>query len=210
MTVSTLSIEEVNRLKRASSEDGVLPVVLERWSPRSFESREVDPAHLMRVFEAARWAPSSFNEQPWRFLVAKRESETFDKIVATMTTGNQAWAPKAPVLILGITKKDFAQSGNPNRFAMHDLGAAMVLITLEARALGLATHQMGGFDEQAARSALGIPEEFAIGSIMAVGYQGEPSALPNENLIAREIAPRTRKPLSELVFSAWGEPAKLG
>jgi nitroreductase len=85
-----------------------------------------------------------------------------------------------------------------------------VLITLEARALGLATHQMAGFDEEAARKALGIPEEFAVGSIMALGYQGEPSALPNESLIAREIAPRTRKPLSELVFSAWGEPAKLG
>jgi nitroreductase len=210
MTVSTQSAHEVHRLKHAQAIEGVLPVILERWSPRSFESREVDPADLKRVFEAARWAPSSFNEQPWRFIVAKRESETFNKIVATMTTGNQAWAPKAPVLILGITKKDSAQSGNPNRFAMHDLGAAMVLITLEARALGLATHQMAGFDEEAARKALGIPEEFAVGSIMALGYQGEPSALPNESLIAREIAPRTRKPLSELVFSAWGEPAKLG
>jgi nitroreductase len=210
MTVSTLSIEEVNRLKRAPSEDGVLPVVLERWSPRSFESREVDPADLKRLFEAARWAPSSSNEQPWRFIVAKRESQTFDKIVATMVSGNQAWAPMAPVLILGITKKDFTQSGKPNRFAMHDLGAAMVLITLEARALGLATHQMGGFDEQAARTTLGIPEEFAIGSIMAVGYQGEPSALPNEKLIASETALRTRKPLNEIVFSTWGEPARLG
>lgn len=210
MTVLTPSIEEVNRLKRAPSEDGVLPVVLERWSPRSFESREVDPENLKRLFEAARWAPSSANEQPWRFIVAKRESETFNKIVATMATGNQAWAPTAPVLILGITKKDFTQSGKPNHFAMHDLGAAMVLITLEARALGLATHQMGGFDEQAAQTALGIPEAFAIGSIMAVGYQGEPSALPNEKLLASETAPRTRKPLNEIVFSAWGEPARLG
>jgi nitroreductase len=210
MTVSTQSADEADRQKHAPVIDGVLPVILERWSPRSFKSREVDPEDLKRVFEAARWAPSSFNEQPWRFIVAKRESETFNKIVATMTTGNQAWAPKAPVLILGIAKKDSSQNGNPNRFAIHDLGAAMVLITLEARALGLATHQMAGFDQGAAQKALGIPDEFAIGSIMALGYQGEPSALPNENLIARELAPRTRKPLNELVFSQWDEPTKLG
>jgi nitroreductase len=209
MTVSTQSAHEVHRLKHAPAVGGVLPVILERWSPRSFESREVNPADLKRVFEAARWAPSSFNEQPWRFIVAKRESDTFNQIVATMTTGNQAWAPKAPMLILGIAKS-FTHNGSSNRFAMHDLGAAMALITLEATALGLATHQMAGFDEEAARTALGIPEEFAIGSIMALGYQGEPSALPNEKLIAAEVAPRTRKPLNELVFSSWDVPARLG
>ena len=210
MTVSTLSAREVHRVKRAPVSDGLLPVVLERWSPRSFESREVNPEDLKRVFEAAHWAPSSFNEQPWRFLVAKRGSESFDKIVATLTTGNQAWAPKAPVLILSAAKRDFTSSGAPNRFALHDLGAAAVLITLQATALGLATHQMAGFDENAMRQAFGIPEEFLIGSVMALGYQGEPSALPTEKLIAAEIAPRSRKALSEFVFSAWGEPAQLG
>lgn len=210
MTISTHSAAEAHRLKRAPAIDGVPPVVLERWSPRSFESREVDPADLKRVFEAARWAPSCFNEQPWRFIVAKRESNVFNNLVAAMSTGNQAWAPKAPVLILGTAKKHFTQSDNPNRFALFDLGAASVSITLEATALGLATHQMAGFDEEAVRKALSVPEEFAIGSIMALGYQGQPSALPNEKMIASEIAPRTRKPLSEIVFSAWGEPARLG
>src|ERR1700739_2577353 len=124
MTISAPSAPEVHRLKRAPAIEGVLPVVLERWSPRSFESREVNPSDLKRVFEAAQWAPSSFNVQPWRFIVAKRESEAFDKLVATMTAGNQAWAPKAPVLILGTARRNFTQSYNPNRFALHDLGAA--------------------------------------------------------------------------------------
>ena len=141
----------------------------------------------------------------------KRESETFNKIVATMATGNQAWAPMAPVLILGITKKDFTQSGKPNRFAMHDLGAAMVLITLEARALGLATHQMARLRRRGrADRLLGFQKNLRLGRSWLWDIRVSPRHLPNEKLIASEIAPRTRKPLSEIVFSTWGEPAKLG
>jgi nitroreductase len=210
MTASSrISSTEVHRLKRAPVSDALLPVVLERWSPRSFDSREVNPADLKRVFEAARWAPSSFNEQPWRFIIGQRGSATFQKIASSLSAGNQPWAPNAPVLILGVAKTHFTQNNNPNYYALFDLGAASAIVTLQAASMGLATHQMAGYDREAARRSFGIPEEFAMGSVMALGYQGEPSALPNEKLIEMETSPRTRKPLSEIVLEAWGVPAML-
>jgi nitroreductase len=205
----TLSAQEAHQLKRAPAHENLLPVILERWSPRSFDSRDVSPADLKRVFEAAHWAPSSFNEQPWRFIVGRHGSETFQKIVSTLSAGNQPWAPNAPVLILGVAKTHFTQNNNPNYYALFDLGAASALVTLQAAALGLATHQMAGFDRDAARKTFAIPDEYAIGSVMALGYQGEPSALPSEKLIQMETSPRSRKPLSEIILEAWGVPAKL-
>ncbi|MGO9436836.1 MAG: nitroreductase family protein [Terracidiphilus sp.] len=205
----TLSAIEVEKLKHAPAGEEVLPAMRTRWSPRSFSDREVSPSDLRRVFEAARWAPSSFNEQPWRFIVGLRDSDTFQKIASSLGGFNQAWAPKAPVLILGAAKKHFSHNDTPNGFAVFDLGAATGFITLQAAALGLSTHQMAGYDQDAARKALQIPEDFALGSVMALGYQGEPSALANGQMLAQETSPRTRKPLSEFVLSAWGEPAKL-
>ena len=205
----TLSASEVNQLKRAPAVEGVLPVIHQRWSPRSFADREVNLAELAKVFEAARWAPSSNNEQPWRYIVGVRNSATHAKIAATLAGFNKAWAPKAPVLILGVASTRFSRNGRPNDYALYDLGAATVLITLQAVALGLATHQMGGFDHDAIRQALEIPEDYVLGSVMALGYLGEPAALADEHLIASEVAARSRKPLSEMVFSAWGEPADL-
>ncbi len=203
-----LSASEVNKLKQAPTIEGILPVVLERWSPRAFANRDVSPADLRKVFEAARWAPSSFNEQPWRFFVGIRNSSTYSKIASALVPFNQGWALQAPVLILGVAKTKFSHDNSPNLFAAHDLGAATVLITLEAAALGLATHQMAGFDQARAREALAIPETYVIGSVMALGYQGEPATLV-EQLQAQEVAPRSRKPLSEIVLSSWDEPAKL-
>jgi nitroreductase len=205
----TLSAEEVNKLKRAAAVEGLLPLFLERWSPRSFSVREVSQADLKRVFEAARWAPSSGNAQPWRFIVGIQGTETHAKLVSTLAGFNKEWAPKAPVLILGTTNAVNAR-GSANAYAMYDLGAAAVSIALAAKALGLATHQMGGFDHDAARKEFGIPDSYALGSMMALGYQDEPAALANDELISREIAPRTRKPLNEIAFSAWDEPAILG
>jgi nitroreductase len=206
MTISSI---EVNHLKQAPAIDGVLPAVLARWSPRSFADRDVSPADLRTVFEAARWAASSFNEQPWRFIVGLRNSLTYKKIFSTLIGFNQNWAGAAPVLILGAAKTKFSHNGADNRNALYDLGAASSYLTLQAASLGLTTHQMAGFDPAAARQALEIPEDYTFGAVIALGYQGEPSALPHPDLIAQETAPRTRKQLSEFVLSSWGTPANL-
>jgi nitroreductase len=205
-----LSAIEVNELKHAPALEGVLPALHQRWSARSFSKRDVSAVDLERVFEAARWAASSGNEQPWRFLVGVRNSITHKKIASTLAGFNKEWAPAAPVLILGTANTRLARNGNANSYALYDLGAASSYLTLEAAALGMVTHQMGGFDHESARQVLEIPETYALGAVIALGYQGEPSALTNEQLREREHAPRDRKPLSELVFSAWGEPAELG
>jgi nitroreductase len=205
-----LSASEVHHLKQAATNEEVLPTVRTRWSPRSFSAREVSTADLRKVFEAARWAPSSFNEQPWRFLVGLRNSETYKKIASALAEFNQAWALSAPVLILGAAKKHFSHNNAENGYGFFDLGAASGFITLQAAAIGLSTHQMAGFDHTIARKAFQIPDEFVLGSVMALGYQGEPSALAMEQMLAQETSPRTRKPLSEIVFSSWGEPANLG
>lgn len=206
----TLSASEVSHLKQAPPVEGVLPVILNRWSPRSFSDREVSPADLARVFEAARWAPSSNNEQPWRYIFGLRNSAIHEKIASTLAGFNQAWAPQAPVLILGAAKAAFTHGGSQNAYALHDLGASTALLVLQAAALGLSAHQMAGFDHVAARQALEIPEDFALGSVIALGYQGEPAALANEHLLALEVAPRQRKPLKDLVFASWGFPVELG
>lgn len=202
----TMSINEVNKLKHAPAIEGVQPIFLERWSPRSFADRDVSRADLKRVFEAARWAPSSGNGQPWRFIVGLKGSETHRRIASALAGFNSSWAPKAPVLILGTAVAVNAR-GTANAYALYDLGAATVSIALEAAALGLGTHQMAGYDHDAARKELGIPESYALGSVMALGYEDEPAALANEELISRETAPRQRKPLSEIACFAWDEPA---
>ncbi len=206
----TLSAIEVNHLKQAPAVDGVLPAVLARWSPRSFADRDVNPADLRKVFEAARWAASSFNEQPWRFIVGLRNSLTYKKIFSTLVGFNQGWAGTAPVLILGVAKTKFSHNSADNRVALYDLGAAASYLTLQAAALGLATHQMAGFDSAAARQVFEILEDCIFGSVIALGYQGEPSALINPDLVAQETTPRTRKPLNEFVLSSWETPADLG
>jgi nitroreductase len=122
---------------------------------------------------------------------------------------NQAWAKSAPILILGVSKTKFSHNDAPNRVALYDLGAASSYLTLQAAALGLATHQMAGFDPEAARKSFEIPENYIIGAVIALGYQGEPDALPNPQFVNQEVAPRQRKPLSQFVFSAWDTPAKL-
>jgi nitroreductase len=208
-TTATLNASEANNVKQAPWVEGVIPVILERWSPRSFAEREVSPELLAKVFEAARWAASSSNEQPWRFLVGRRGSETYNKIFTSLAEGNQRWARKAPVLILGATATRFARNGTENRVAMYDLGAAASYLTLQAAALGLATHQMGGFNTEVARKAFGIPEDYALGAVIALGYQSHPAELGEERLISMETSARTRKPLREFVYSSWGEPAEL-
>ena len=153
------SIADMNEVKHAPKVAGVLPLFHTRWSPRSFADREVDHGDLTRVFEAARWAASSYNEQPWRFLVGTRGSEAYKKIFDSIGAFNQAWAKSAPVLILNAAKTKFSHNDTPNRVALYDLGAASSYLTLQAAALGLVTHQMAGFDAGAARKAFAIPDD---------------------------------------------------
>jgi nitroreductase len=206
----TLSAAEAHHMKKAPAVRGVLPIIHTRWSPRSFSDRQIAPADLALVFEAARWAASSYNEQPWRFLVGTRNSLTHKKIFDSLGAFNQTWAGAAPVLILGAARTKFSHNDETNRVALYDLGAAASYLTLQAAAMGLATHQMAGFDESAARKAFEIPDVFALGAVIALGYQGEPSALNHERLIAQETTPRERKPLKDFVFSSWDTPADLG
>jgi nitroreductase len=205
----TLSASEVKNLKQAPAFPGVLPAMLNRWSARSFSDRTISASTLEEIFEAARWSASAYNEQPWRFIVAERGSATYEKIYSTLMGFNQGWAGKAPVLVLGVANSTFSHNGTPNPYALYDLGAAAAAITLQAAELGLVSHTMAGFDQDAARKALKIPESFALGTVLALGYQGEPSALEHEQLIALETTPRTRKPLKEIVLSAWDEAVKL-
>jgi nitroreductase len=206
----TMTAEEVEHLKRAHSTKGIIPAILHRWSPRSFSDRPVSPRDLEIVFEAAHWAASSYNEQPWRFLVGTRGSETYEKIFSSLIEINQKWAKSAPVLILDAAKTTFSHNNAPNAVALYDLGAAAATLCYQATAIGLHTHQMGGYDRAVARKAFDIPEDYILGAVMALGYLGEPSALTIPMMLQQETSPRQRKPLSEIVFSAWNHPAHLG
>jgi nitroreductase len=206
----TLSASEVHQIKQASAPEYLLTVIRQRWSPRSFTDRDVSPEDLKTVFEAASWAASSYNEQPWRFFVGRRNSETYQKIFSTLMEVNQQWARTAPVLIMGVAKTKFSHNGAPNRVALYDLGAAAATLCYQATALGLHTHQMAGFSVDAARKVFNVPEDYIFGAVIALGYQGEPDALTNQQMLAQETSPRQRKPLSEIVLSGWDEPANLG
>lgn len=205
----SLTATEVNQLKQAPATEDILPVVRHRWSPRSFSDREVSGQDLRTIFEAVRWTASSYNEQPWRFFVGHRGSDTYQKIFDSLGEFNQVWAKSAPVLIMGVTKTKFSHNGSENSVALFDLGAASITLCYQAMALGLHTHQMAGFSREKARQLFGFPEDFLPGSVIALGYQGEPSALKSEQMLQQEIAPRERKALGEIVLSAWGKAAQL-
>jgi nitroreductase len=181
-----------------------------RWSPRAFSDRLVEPEKLQSLFEAARWAPSSFNEQPWHFIVCTKENPAdHERLLGCLSEGNIPWARQAPVLMLSVARLHFTRTGRPNRHALHDVGLATENLVIQAVALGLAVHQMAGFDMAKARSAFGIPADFEPAAAIAVGYQGEPAQLPAQ-LRDRELAPRSRKPLLEFIFGGqWGQPSSL-
>jgi nitroreductase len=206
--VPETSSEAVEKLKHAPPAPGVEELILRRWSPRAFADKEVSADLLRLIFEAARWAASSSNEQPWRFLVGRRGDETYQKIFNSLVEFNQLWAKSAPVLVLSLAKKTFTEKGNPNRVALHDTGAATAYLSLQATASGLHTHSMAGFDGDQVRASFAIPSDYEIGAVTAVGYFGDPSSLP-ERLLKNEVVPRQRKPLEEFVFSDWEKPAQL-
>ncbi len=203
-------MQALETMEQPTGTRGIEELLARRLSPRAFSSQPVEKEKLNLLFEAARWAPSSYNEQPWRFLVAARDEKgQYDRILGTLMEGNRLWARHAPVLILAVAKKDFSHSGQPNRHALYDTGQAVANLTVQATALELDVHQMAGFDADKARRAFRIPEGYEAVTVMAVGYRGDPEDLP-EPLRSREAAPRTRKPIEEIVFSgSWGKASPL-
>jgi nitroreductase len=170
----------------------------------------VEPEKIRSIFEAARWAPSSNNEQPWRFLVATRDQASdHGRLFACLSEGNRKWAHRAPVLILSVAELNFEADDKPNRHAFHDVGLALENLLLQATALGLAAHPMAGFDQDKARESCSIPSGFDPVAMIAVGYPGDESLLP-DYLREREFKPRERNRASEFVFSPqWGQVSPL-
>jgi nitroreductase len=204
--LSEHSPEEIEKLKRAPAVEGVPELILRRWSPRAFAEREIPAADLEKLFVAASWAASSFNEQPWRFFLGRRGDATYKKIFDSLVEFNQVWAKSAPALVLSVGKTVFSHNNSPNAYGLHDTGAATANLALQATALGLHTHSMAGYDKERARASFGVPPEYEMGAVTAVGYLGDPATLP-EPYRTSEVAPRTRKPVAEFVFSEWEKPA---
>ena len=196
--------------KRASIDYPISELIAERWSPYAFDNRLVPEADLRSLFEAARWAPSSYNEQPWSYIVATRDnSEQFQRLLSCLVDANQVWAKAAPVLALGVVSLKFARNAKDNRAAVHDLGLASGNLVLEATARGLFVHQMIGILPDRAREVYGIPEGYEAWTGLAIGYRGDPMSL-SDLLRERERTPRQRKPLHEFVFNGrWENPSPL-
>ena len=195
--------------KPADTQYPIHELITRRWSPRAFDDRPIEPEKLRSLFEAARWAPSSNNGQPWRFLVATKENKAeHDRLFNCLVEGNQKWAHRAPVLLLSVAKLSF-DDGTVNRHAWYDTGMAVENLVIQATALGLVVHQMAGFDVEKARVDLCLPSGYEPVAMIAVGYPGDP-ALLSDHLRAREAQPRVRKPSTEFVYSAtWEQPSPL-
>lgn len=200
----------MNAIKQAAPDHPIHDLLARRWSPYAFADRPVPDDELRSLFEAARWSASSYNEQPWAYLVATKQNPAeFERLLSCLVEGNQVWAKAAPVLALGCTHLHFALNGQPNAAAMHDLGLASASLTFEATARGLFVHQMIGIVPERARELYHIPDGVRPLTGLAIGYAGEANALP-EKLRERDLAQRPRKPLAQFVFGgAWGTAASF-
>lgn len=198
----------MKHIKHAVPEYPINALISKRWSPYVFADRAVAEEDLRSIFEAARWAASSYNEQPWRFIVAAREDDhAFSQILSCLVEQNQAWAQHAPVLALGVVSTRFSRNGKPNPVAIHDLGLAAATLTLEATDRGLSVHQMAGIVPDRAREVYEIPSDYEAITALAIGYAGNPDDGPTR-LADLDRSPRNRRPLSESVFSGtWGKKA---
>lgn len=187
--------------KSADFGSPVIEVIRNRRSRRAYADRRVEPEKIRSLFEAARWAPSSLNEQPWFYIYATRDQEAlWTKIFETLKEANKVWAKKAPLLILSLARKNFIRFEAPNPASRYDLGAANAFLSLQAAHLGLNVHQIAGFDTETAVRNLNVPELYEPVVVMAIGYPGDADTLP-ENLKAREVAPRERYVEQEFVMN---------
>lgn len=196
--------------KTAITDHELHPLIAQRWSPRAFDHKLVEPEKLAQLFEAARWASSCFNDQPWVFIVAtKDDSVNYQKMLDCIVPFNVSWAQAAPILGLVVAQKNFKHNGKPNAWGEYDAGQAAATLVLQATALDLVAHQMGGFDADKAIATFNIPETARPVAAIAIGYAGETSDLPTD-LQERENAPRDRHPLSSFVFTGeWGNSASF-
>ncbi len=190
-----------NKVKQAKPDYVINELLEKRWSPYAFDPRPISKEDLQSIFEAARWAASSFNEQPWRYIIATRDNtEEFEKMLSCLMEANQSWAKNCSVVGLGVVKMTFTQNDKPNRVAIHDLGLASGNLTVEATSRGLYVHQMGGIFPDKAREVYGIPDDFEAVTGIAVGYLSEDEN-SLEELKKRDLSPRERRPISETIFT---------
>lgn len=199
------TVESAALIKLAQADYPIHELLQKRWSPRAFAPRLVEPNKLLSLLEAARWAASGGNQQPWSFLIATQDQpEIFARMVSCLAETNALWASQAPVLGIAVTRLT-RLSGQPNRTALYDLGLAVQNLVIQATALDLYVHQMGGFSQEKARAEFAIPEAYEPVVILAIGYLGDPETL-TEKQRELELNPRIRHPLSKFVFSnRWGE-----
>lgn len=195
--------------KPAITQVGIHELIAARWSGRAYDAaKPVSHEHTLSLLEAARWAPSCYGDQPWRFVVWNRgtDATSWQAAFDTLAPGNQGWVRDAPLLVLACADTLFNHNGQPNRWAGYDTGAAVENLCLQAEALGMMAHQMGGFDPEKARAVAGVPERFTLMAMISVGYPADPTSFSSE-VQERETAPRKRRELNELFFSAaWDKP----
>lgn len=206
MVVAGNMNSDLDQKKHGQAEAPVEELFLGRWSPRAFSDRLVDTQQLKTVFSAGQWAASSFNEQPWRFIIGRKGDRIWQRIFDCLAPPNQAWTKAAPVLYASFAKKTFSHNGAANRVAQHDVGAASAQIALQASALGLYAHGMAGFDVEKLKAAFSVPDDFEPVACWALGYRGSPDTL-SEQQKQTEVQPRQRKSLSSFVFADWDTAA---
>jgi nitroreductase len=196
--------------KIAHPDHPVLPLIAERWSPYAFDPRPVERDKLLSCLEAARWAASSYNEQPWTYILAERgDAAAFAKLLDCLVEGNQAWAKNVGVLIVTVVSRRFKLNGKPNAACEHDVGLAAGNLTLQATSLGLHVHQMIGIVPDKVRAAYNVPEGHDPLTAISIGYAAVVAPGTTDKLQQRDLAPRNRRSIAEFVVSTWGQPAPL-
>jgi nitroreductase len=188
--------QEVKEHRKADYD--IAPLILGRWSPRAMTGEPLPLDDVMALFEAARWAPSSFGEQPWRFIYAERDTQYWPALHGLMGEYNQSWTKNAAVLVVVVSKRTFTRNGKPNRNHSFDAGAAWENLAIEATRRGFVAHAMAGFDNDKARHDLGVPDDYEVDAMVAIGRRAKPDTLP-ESMRAGEV-PNSRRPLSEIVM----------
>lgn len=195
--------------KSIPTQQEIAPLLAERWSGRAYDAKRiVTQPQIISLLEAARWSPSCYGEQPWRYIICNQQSNqaAWEQALSCLAEGNQAWAKHAPLLILAVAANTFSHDDSENRWGIYDTGAATMSICLQATALGLMTHQMGGFNAEKATQLFTIPAQHTPMAMVSIGYQLAKDQIPEE-VMQRESTPRTRNPLAKHCFDGrWDKP----